>query len=106
MVRSVRLGLCASLLLVLGACSTFTGAFTAEDNIEAARSASAPSGLNRQASHPKFCSCDTGTLDHYMPSRRTQNRRPFGCRASSMQCVGLPRFFKLMQISPRRLGPI
>ena len=44
MVQSGRLGLCVSLLVLLGACGSFMSAFTAEDNIEAARGLSAPEG--------------------------------------------------------------
>lgn len=38
-----------------------------------------------------------GTLVEYLPSRRTQYRRPAGCRTSSKQCVGA---------SSRRCGPV
>ncbi len=44
MVQSVRLGFSVSLLVLLGACSSFMSAFTAEDNIEAARGVSGPEG--------------------------------------------------------------
>jgi len=39
-----------------------------------------------------------------LPSRRTQYRRPAGCRMSSMRCVGPPRFFRLMRMSAGSLG--
>ncbi len=46
----------------------------------------------------------SGTLIEYLPSRRTQYRRPTDCRTSSMRCIGPPRFFKLMRMSAGSLG--
>ena len=46
----------------------------------------------------------SGTLVEYLPSRRTQYRRPVGCRISSIRCVGPPRFFRLMRMSAGSLG--
>ena len=44
MLRLAKFGLFASLMFLLGACSSFIGAFSAEDNIAAATSAKAAPG--------------------------------------------------------------
>ena len=46
----------------------------------------------------------SGTFVEYLPSRRTQCRRPTGCRTSSMRYVGPPRFLRLMRMSAGSLG--
>ncbi len=48
----------------------------------------------------------SGTLVEYFPSRRTQYRRPAGCRISSIRYVFPPRFFKLIRMSAGSLGTL
>ncbi len=44
MTIGTRVALCVSLLLMLSSCQSFVGAFSADDNIEAAKLAGPPSG--------------------------------------------------------------
>ena len=48
----------------------------------------------------------SGTLEEYFPSLLIQNRRPVGCRISSIRYVFPPRFFKLIRMSAGSLGTL
>jgi OOP family OmpA-OmpF porin len=62
MIQSVRLGLCVALLAVLGACA---GAFTAEDNLDAARGVSAPEGTFNEFLRQEYIEQSQISIDEY-----------------------------------------
>ena len=63
MLRLVPLALSGSLVILLGACQSFSGAFSAEDNIEAARNAGPPSGAFDSALQQEYVAIAQTELD-------------------------------------------
>lgn len=63
--RLYKLGLCASLLLALGACQSFLGAFSVDDNLEAAKNAGPPPGAFDAALQQEYIAYSQVELDEY-----------------------------------------
>ena len=65
MKRFVPVVLSMSLLVLLGACQSFVGAFSAEDNIAAARSAGPPAGAFNTALQQEYVALAQIELDEF-----------------------------------------
>jgi OOP family OmpA-OmpF porin len=65
MVRIVPVALSLSLLMLLGACQSFVGAFSAEDNVAAAQSAGPPAGAFNSALQQEYAGIAQIELDEF-----------------------------------------
>ncbi len=65
MVRFVPIALAMSLMVLLGACQSFVGAFSAEDNIAAAQSAGPPAGAFNTALQQEYIGIAQVELDEF-----------------------------------------
>ena len=65
MVRFVPIALSMSLMVLLGACQSFVGAFSAEDNIAAAQSAGPPAGAFNTALQQEYIGIAQVELDEF-----------------------------------------
>lgn len=63
--RLAKFGVFASLLFLLGSCQSFIGAFSAEDNLEAARNTGPPSGAFEAALQQEYIGIAQTELDEY-----------------------------------------
>ncbi len=60
-----KFAVCASMLLLLASCQSFTGMFSAEDNVEAAKMAGPPSGAFDAALQQEYIGISQTELDEY-----------------------------------------
>ncbi len=65
MVRLAKFGMFASLLLLLGSCQSFTGMFSAEDNLEAAKNTGPPAEAFDAALQQEYIGIAQTELDEY-----------------------------------------
>jgi OOP family OmpA-OmpF porin len=65
MERLAKFGVFASLLFLLGACQSFVGAFSAEDNLEAAKNTGPPAGAFDAALQQEYIGISQTELDEF-----------------------------------------
>jgi OOP family OmpA-OmpF porin len=65
MIRLAKFGVFGSLLLLLGSCQSFTGMFSAEDNLEAAKNTGPPAGAFDAALQQEYIGIAQTELDEY-----------------------------------------